>query len=134
MLQQHPVPHCPVVSGGGLHEGHREWQRQHQTCHSCSPTAVLAGLSRDAVVEETAKGILNSLPRAWDMPSVRKGLGGVISPTEVVLLQELERYNQACSNFFCPLERLSWHQQSDNIFMCPHCTQKHQLAAHDIAG
>lgn len=53
-----------------------------------------AGLSRDAIVAGTAKGILSSMPRAWDMPSVRKGLGSVISPTEVVLLQELEHYNQ----------------------------------------
>ncbi|KAK9868729.1 hypothetical protein WJX84_008574 [Apatococcus fuscideae] len=53
-----------------------------------------SGLSRDAVVEGTAKGILNSLPRAWDMPSIRKRLGTTVSPTEVVLLQELEHYNQ----------------------------------------
>ena len=57
---------------------------------------MVAGLSRDAVVAGTAKGILSSMPRAWDMPSVRKGLGSVICPTEVVLLQELERYNQVC--------------------------------------
>lgn len=55
---------------------------------------LVAGLSRDAIVAGTAKGILSSMPRAWDMPSVRKGLSSIISPTQVVLLQELERYNQ----------------------------------------
>ncbi len=55
---------------------------------------VWVGLSRDAVVEGTAKGIHNGLPRAWDMPSIRKKLGSTISPTQVVLLQELERYNK----------------------------------------
>ena len=46
------------------------------------------------MVEGTAKGILSSMPRAWDMPFIRKNLGDRISPTQVVLLQELERYNQ----------------------------------------
>ena len=127
------MPHCPLVLGGGLQEGYREWQPQRWACLSCSCIAVVAGLSRDAVVEETAKGILNGLPRAWDMPSVRKGLGTVISPTEVVLLQELERYNQACLSSFSLTASLCWHQQPDDIFMRPHGIRTNPLTAHDIA-
>lgn len=41
-----------------------------------------------------AKDIKNKLPKAFDLDQVRKHLGPSISPTSVVLLQELERFNK----------------------------------------
>ena len=73
-------------------------------------------------MEQTAKGILNSLPRAWDMPSIRKKLGSNISPTAVVLLQELERYNQVCTDDMLLQENQSGLASDDSktlhIHMC----------------
>lgn len=41
-----------------------------------------------------AKDIQNKLPKPFDLDQVRKQLGASISPTSVVLLQELERFNR----------------------------------------
>ena len=41
-----------------------------------------------------AKDIENKMPQIFDLDLVRKHLGQSISPTSVVLLQELERFNK----------------------------------------
>lgn len=41
-----------------------------------------------------AKDIENKMPKIFDLDLVRKHLGQSISPTSVVLLQELERFNK----------------------------------------
>lgn len=51
------------------------------------------GITREELIEKTAKDILQALPDTFDMPQLRKELG-LPSPTQVVLLQELERWNQ----------------------------------------
>lgn len=41
-----------------------------------------------------AQDIQNKLPKLFDMDVICKKFGAVISPTSVVLLQELERFNK----------------------------------------
>lgn len=41
-----------------------------------------------------AKDIENKMPKVFDLDLVRKHLGQGVSPTSVVLLQELERFNK----------------------------------------
>lgn len=53
-----------------------------------------AGISRDEYIANVAKDIENKLPQVFDLDHIRKGFGGKISPTTVVLLQELERFNK----------------------------------------
>ncbi|XP_063271579.1 dynein axonemal heavy chain 10 [Prinia subflava] len=53
-----------------------------------------AGISRDEYIANVAKDIENKLPQVFDLDHIRKGYGLEISPTTVVLLQELERFNK----------------------------------------
>ncbi|KAM9193992.1 dynein axonemal heavy chain 10 [Dugong dugon] len=53
-----------------------------------------SGISRDDYIGQVAKDIENKMPKVFEMDQVRKHLGVGISPTSVVLLQELERFNK----------------------------------------
>ncbi|GAB0196984.1 dynein axonemal heavy chain 10 [Grus japonensis] len=52
------------------------------------------GISRDEYIANVAKDIENKIPQVFDLDQIRKGFGPHISPTTVVLLQELERFNK----------------------------------------
>ncbi|XP_071394424.1 dynein axonemal heavy chain 10, partial [Centroberyx affinis] len=51
-------------------------------------------ISRDEYISQVAQDIQNKLPKVFDMDVIRKKFGLEISPTSVVLLQELERFNK----------------------------------------
>lgn len=51
-------------------------------------------ISRDEYISQVAQDIQNKLPKLFDLDVIRKKFGGDISPTSVVLLQELERFNK----------------------------------------
>uniref|UniRef100_A0A4W6GCG3 Dynein axonemal heavy chain 10 n=1 Tax=Lates calcarifer TaxID=8187 RepID=A0A4W6GCG3_LATCA len=51
-------------------------------------------ISRDEYISQVAQDIQNKLPQLFDMDVIRKKFGTDISPTSVVLLQELERFNK----------------------------------------
>ncbi|XP_056232067.1 dynein axonemal heavy chain 10 [Seriola aureovittata] len=51
-------------------------------------------ISRDEYISQVAQDIQNKLPKVFDMDVLRKKFGMDISPTSVVLLQELERFNK----------------------------------------
>lgn len=51
-----------------------------------------AGMSREEFISGVAKDIAAKIPEPFDMPQLRKEIG-TPSPTQVVLLQELERWN-----------------------------------------
>lgn len=53
-----------------------------------------SGISRDDYIGQVAMDIENKMPKVFDLDLVRKHLGVGISPTSVVLLQELERFNK----------------------------------------
>ncbi|KNE56972.1 hypothetical protein AMAG_17984 [Allomyces macrogynus ATCC 38327] len=50
------------------------------------------GMSRDDMISNTAKEILSRIPQAVDVLKIRKHFG-TPTPTQIVLLQELERWN-----------------------------------------
>ncbi|KAG8456021.1 hypothetical protein GDO86_001999 [Hymenochirus boettgeri] len=52
------------------------------------------GISRDEYIGQVAKDIVNKLPQIFDLDQIRKNFGLEITPTTVVLLQELERFNK----------------------------------------
>ncbi|XP_062874230.1 dynein axonemal heavy chain 10 [Trichomycterus rosablanca] len=52
------------------------------------------GVSRDEYIGQVARDIQNKLPRVFDLDVIRKKFGLEVSPTTVVLLQELERFNR----------------------------------------
>ncbi|XP_047141246.1 dynein axonemal heavy chain 10 isoform X1 [Hydra vulgaris] len=51
------------------------------------------GISRDEFIGKTVADIQSKIPRSYDIAAVRKKMGDEISPTSVVLLQELDRFN-----------------------------------------
>ena len=52
-----------------------------------------SGISREDYIDQVATDVLGKLPEEFDLDKVRKKFGLDISPTTVVLLQELERFN-----------------------------------------
>lgn len=72
-----PVPRCPGFPKKCLVSGESS-----------------SGISRDDYIGHVAKDIENKMPKVFDLDQVRKQLGIGISPTSVVLLQELERFNK----------------------------------------
>ncbi|TRY94050.1 hypothetical protein DNTS_011956 [Danionella cerebrum] len=52
------------------------------------------GISRDEYISQVARDIQSKLPEVFDLDVIRKKLGPEISPTSVVLMQELERFNK----------------------------------------
>lgn len=51
------------------------------------------GISKDEFIDNIAKDILNKVPVEYDLVKVRKHFGPTITPTTIVLFQELERFN-----------------------------------------
>lgn len=64
------------------------------------------GISRDQFIENTASDILKRIPIKFDLDKIRKKYGLDVSPTTVVLLQELERFNKLTSTMFRSLTTL----------------------------
>jgi dynein heavy chain, axonemal len=54
------------------------------------------GTTRDDFIKQTAQDILNVIPDPFEVHVIKKEIG-VPSPTQIVLLQELERWNQCAS-------------------------------------
>ncbi|KAJ3602266.1 hypothetical protein NHX12_030025 [Muraenolepis orangiensis] len=52
------------------------------------------GVSRDEYISQVAQDIQDKLPKVFDLDVIRKKLGVDVSPTSVVLQQELERFNK----------------------------------------
>lgn len=64
------------------------------------------GVSREDVIDLVASDILQKLPAAYDVAKVRKNFEMNISPTTVVLLQELERFNLLINRMLITLSQL----------------------------
>lgn len=67
------------------------------------------GMSRDDFIKQTAQDVLNVIPDPFDLYVIKKEIG-IPSPTQIVLLQELERWNQCASLTY---SLLNW-KHSDN--------------------
>lgn len=52
------------------------------------------GISREEFIENVAKDILKKIPEEYEIWKVRRYFQRMMSPTIVVLLQELERFNK----------------------------------------
>ncbi|XP_076006843.1 dynein axonemal heavy chain 10 [Genypterus blacodes] len=52
------------------------------------------GITRDAYISQVAQDIQSKLPKLFDLEVIQKKFEPNISPTSVVLLQELERFNK----------------------------------------
>lgn len=82
------IPLCPGDSGGSI--------------------------SRDDYICQVAQDIQEKLPIIFDLDAIRKNLGIDISPTTVVLLQELERFNKLIVRMQRSLAELQKVRERDN--------------------
>lgn len=64
------------------------------------------GVSREEVIDSVASDILRKLPPVYDVAKVRKTFEMSITPTTVVLLQELERFNVLINRMNSTLSQL----------------------------
>lgn len=71
-------------------------------------------ISRDDYICQVAQDIQEKLPIIFDLDVIRKNLGIDISPTTVVLLQELERFNKLIARMQRSLAELQKVRERDN--------------------
>ena len=64
------------------------------------------GMSREEFIDATATDILKKIPVVYDLDKLKKKYGLEVTPTQVVLLQELERFNQLISTIHKSLSTL----------------------------
>ncbi|XP_064619187.1 dynein axonemal heavy chain 10-like isoform X2 [Lineus longissimus] len=64
------------------------------------------GISREDFISKIAKDVLSKLPAEFDLDKIRKKYGLEVSPTTVVLLQELERFNKLINRMRRSLQTL----------------------------
>lgn len=84
------------------------------------------GISRDDFIDKVANGILGKLPPEYDMDIIRKNYGLQISPTTVVLLQELERFNRLIKKMRTSLSTL----RRVSMPACVHCIYGYSEIGH----
>ena len=65
-----------------------------------------SGISRDDFINNIAQDVLSKLPPAYDLDKIKKKYGVDITPTTVVLLQELERFNNLINRMDRSLKEL----------------------------
>ena len=64
------------------------------------------GISREQFIDNTATDILKRMPQKYDLDKIRKKYGLEVTPTTVVLLQELERLNKLIATMYRSLTTL----------------------------
>ncbi|KYN03638.1 Dynein heavy chain 10, axonemal, partial [Cyphomyrmex costatus] len=70
-------------------------------------TAVsVTGVSRDEIIDNIAKEILTKIPAPYDISKVKRNFGVGVTPTAIVLFQELERFNKLIETITRTLNQL----------------------------
>jgi dynein heavy chain, axonemal len=65
-----------------------------------------SGISRDEFIDNVAEDIIKKLPPAFDIWRIKKSFAMNITPTLIVLLQELERFNMLTERMLTSLSLL----------------------------
>lgn len=64
------------------------------------------GATRDEIIDATADDLLKKLPKVFEIAKIRKTFQINLTPTGVVLLQELERFNKLLARMLWTLSQL----------------------------
>ena len=65
-----------------------------------------SGVSREEFIDNIATEILGKIPPEYDMMKIKRNFGLSVSPTTIVLFQELERFNKLIRKMTTTLEQL----------------------------
>jgi len=64
------------------------------------------GVSKDEFIDNVAKEILTKIPVPYDISKVKRNFGVGVTPTAIVLFQELERFNKLIETITRTLNQL----------------------------
>lgn len=78
------------------------------TLHSIAPETgqTAGGTTRDQFIDSVAEDVLKKLPRPFEIWRIKKSFAMNITPTLIVLLQELERFNRLATRMHATLSLL----------------------------
>lgn len=62
--------------------------------------------SKDEFIDNVAKEILTKIPAPYDINKVKRNFGVAVTPTAIVLFQELERFNKLIEMITRTLDQL----------------------------
>ena len=100
-------------------------------------------MSRDEYISQVAQDIQNKLPAVFKLDVLRKRLGLDVSPTSVVLLQELERFNKLLVRMGLSLaelqrvslvQRLSLVQEQQGVSLVQRLSQVQKQKGVSLSG
>lgn len=66
----------------------------------------VTGVSKDEFIDNVAKEILMKIPAPYDINKVKRNFGVAVTPTAIVLFQELERFNKLIETITKTLNQL----------------------------
>lgn len=66
----------------------------------------ITGVSKDEFIDNIAKEISAKMPVPYDINKVKRNFGVTITPTAIVLFQELERFNKLIETITRTLNQL----------------------------
>lgn len=66
----------------------------------------ITGISKEEFIDNIAKEILERIPLEFDISKIRRSFGMDITPSTIVLLQELERINKLINTISKTLSQL----------------------------
>lgn len=69
-------------------------------------SAVITDVSKDEFINNIAKEILAKIPVPYDINKVKRNFGVTVTPTAIVLFQELERFNKLIETITRTLNQL----------------------------
>lgn len=70
------------------------------------PAVSLTGISKEEFIDNIAKEILERIPLEFDLSKIRRTFGVDITPSTIVLFQELERVNKLINTISKTLSQL----------------------------
>lgn len=73
---------------------------------SKKPGQTAGGITRDQFIDSVAEDVLKKLPRPFEIWRIKKSFAMNITPTLIVLLQELERFNRLATRMHSTLSLL----------------------------
>ena len=80
-------------------------------------------MSRDEFIDATATDILKRIPTVYDLDKLKKKYGLEVTPTQIVLLQELERFNKLISTIDKSLSTLKKVNSCNFLFYLVNCSK-----------
>jgi len=74
-------------------------------------------VSKDEIIANVAKEVLTKIPVPYDVNKVKRNFGVAVTPTAIVLFQELERFNKLIETMTRTLSQLRKVEKKPSRFV-----------------